>query len=44
MEVQVVVTLSMGVKAEFHNVLRISIVTAQSTAIYVVKLFGGDGA
>ena len=35
------VTLSSGVKV--HNILRISIVTAQNTALYVVKHFGGDG-
>jgi len=42
-EVQVVgVTLSSGMKVQ--NVLRISNATAQNTALYVVKLFGGHGA
>ena len=36
-----VVTLLSGVKV--NNVLRILNATAQNNALYVVKLFGGDG-
>ena len=36
-----VVTFSSGVKV--HNVLCIANATAQNNALYVVKLFGGDG-